>query len=495
MPPSPRVLIVGAGMSGLCLAIQLKRAGFDSFTIIEKSHQVGGTWHENSYPNSGCDVPSYLYSFSFAPKYDWTLKYARQPEIFQYFRDCADKFGINSHIRFSVAVESARFDENRSVWVVNLSDGETLEAEFFVSAVGQLNRPKIPDFPGLDRFQGAKWHSANWNHNFDLKGKRVAVVGNGASAVQFVPTLAEQAERTFVYQRSPNWIQRFNNYRYSEFSKRLFRAMPWTAKMHRIWIFAMNEWRIRAIVDPWIANPIYHMWIKWRMGGRIRKDLRPKLIPNYTPGCKRILLSNDFLETLQRPDVEVITDPITGFTADSIETTAGSTKIDAVIFATGFESLDFLQPMEIQGRDGVTLNAAWRERPKTLLGLATPGFPNLFMLYGPNTNLGHNSIIYMVESQVDYIIKCLRHMQANGLGEIEVTPEAVEKFDRKLQRKLRRTVWAGECTSWYKKADGSITNNWYGAALEYRWATRKPNFSQFKLKPSVRETQAELVSG
>lgn len=495
MPTNPRVLIVGAGMSGLCLAIQLKRAGIASFTIIEKSDRVGGTWFENSYPNSGCDVPSYLYSFSFAPKYDWTMKYARQPEILQYFQNCADRFGISEHIRFGTSVESARFDEESSLWHVTTSDGAIHQAEFFVSAVGQLNRPKVPDFPGLESFQGAKWHSARWNHAYDLRGKRVAVIGNGASAVQFVPTVAKQAERTFVYQRSPSWIQRFNNYRYSEFSKKLFQALPWTAKLHRMWIFAMCEWRIRAIVDPWVANPIYHAWIKWRMGRRIRKEMRPKLIPNYTPGCKRILLSNDFLETLQRDDVELISDPIERFNEHAIETPAGSTTVDAVIFATGFESLDFLQPMEIIGRGGEPLDAAWKERPKTLLGMVTPGFPNMFLLYGPNTNLGHNSIIYMVESQVQYILQCMRHMQSNGMGEIEVTPEAVAKFDLRVQKKLRGTVWAGNCTSWYKKADGSITNNWYGAALEYRWATRKPNFSQFVLKPAVRAAQAELVSG
>ncbi len=495
MPQSPRVIIVGAGMSGLCLAIQLKRAGIESFTVLEKSNHVGGTWFENSYPNSGCDVPSYLYSFSFAPKHDWSQKYARQPEILQYFRDCADKFGINQHIRFGTAVDHARFDEERSIWKVSTSDGETLEAEFFVSAVGQLNRPKIPDIPGLKEFQGTVWHSARWNQDYDLKGKRVAVVGNGASAVQFVPTVAAQAAQTFVYQRSPSWMQRFNNYRYSEFSKRLFSAMPWTAKLHRMWLFGMCEWRIRAIVDPWIANPIYHMWIHRRMGRRVSKELRPHLVPKYTPGCKRILLSNDFLEAFKKPNMKLVTEPIVSFSEDAIETAAGLTPVDAVIFATGFESLDFLQPMEILGRGGLPLDAAWKERPKTLLGMVAAGFPNMFMLYGPNTNLGHNSIIYMVECQVSYILKCIQYMQANGLGEIEVRPEAVANFDRRVQRKLRRTVWAGDCTSWYKKADGSITNNWYGAALEYRWAARKPKFSQFVLKPTVRETQTELVSG
>ncbi len=482
-------------MSGLCLAIQLKRSGIQTFTIIEKSDRVGGTWLENSYPNSGCDVPSYLYSFSFAPKLDWSMKYARQPEILQYFRDCADRFGINEHIRFGTSVTSARFDEVRSLWQVTTSDGETHEAEFFVSAVGQLNRPKIPDFPELDAFQGEKWHSAQWKHDYQLNGKRVAVVGNGASAIQFVPTVAEQAERTFVYQRSPSWIQRFNNYRYSEFSKKLFQAMPWMAKLHRMWIFIMCEWRIRAIVDPWVANPIYHAWIKWRMGRQVRKDMRPQLIPDYTPGCKRILLSNDFLKTLQRDDVELISEPIERFTADGIATAAGATPVDAVIFATGFESTEFLQPMEVFGRGGAPLDASWKERPKTLLGLVTPGFPNMFMLYGPNTNLGHNSIIYMVESQVAYILKCLRHMQSHGYGEIEVRPEAVEAFDHRVQKKLKGTVWSGNCTSWYKKADGSITNNWYGAAIEYRWAARKPKFSQFVLKPAARSIQAELISG
>ena len=262
---TPRVVIVGAGMSGLCLAIRLRREGIGSITLLEKSDEVGGTWLDNSYPNSGCDVPSFLYSFSFAPKPDWTMKYARQPEILDYFRDCADRFDVRKLVKFNTTVKSARYDEDSATWTITTNTGETLTADIFVSAVGQLNRPRIPDIEGLDQFEGTAWHSARWNHDFDLKDKTVAVIGNGASAIQFVPKLAKEVKRLHLFQRTPSWIHPLHNYRYPNWAKACFRKFPFTGKLHRLYIYLMCEWRIIAFREDSLANRIYRWWLTRKM--------------------------------------------------------------------------------------------------------------------------------------------------------------------------------------------------------------------------------------
>jgi cation diffusion facilitator CzcD-associated flavoprotein CzcO len=484
---TPRIVIVGAGMSGLCLAIRLKQAGISQITILEKSSEVGGTWLDNCYPNSGCDVPSFLYSFSFAPKHDWTMKYARQPEILEYFKECADRFEIRNLIQFNTTVQSAVYDETSATWNVTTDSGEQLTSDIFVSAVGQLNRPRTPQLEGLDQFEGDSWHSARWNHDVDLTDKTVAVIGNGASAIQFVPQIADRVRQLYLFQRTPSWIHPLHNYRYPGWAKACFNNIPLAGKAHRLWIYLMCEWRIIAFQEGSLANRIYTWWLRWQMKRLIPRDQWSTLIPDYSPGCKRILLSSDFLQTMQRDNVELVTDSATRFEKNAICTETESRDIDAVIFATGFDAIGFLQPMDIRGRNGVSLHDAWSVRPKTLLGIATPDFPNMFLLYGPNTNLGHNSIIFMVEQQVKYITRCLKHMVANNLQEIEVQKAAVDKYDSDVQKHLSTSVWAGDCSSWYKASDGTIPNNWWGSATAYRLRMRKPDLSLFNF--SSPETQ------
>jgi cation diffusion facilitator CzcD-associated flavoprotein CzcO len=480
---SPRIIIAGAGMSGLCLAIQLKRAAIRTFQVFEKSSDVGGTWLDNHYPNSGCDIPSHLYSFSFDRRHDWSQKYARQPEILRYFQSCADKFEVRPFIQFETGIEDAVFDESAKVWRVTTSDGQSHEADVFISAVGQLNRPKIPHIDGADEFQGTTWHSARWRKEIDLTGKDVAVIGNGASAIQFLPGLSQQAKSVTLFQRSPNWIHPLNNYRYPAWAKWAFRWLPFAQRLHRGWIFLLSEARFVAFGHGEnFANREYRRWLTRLMKKKAHEEIQSDVIPDYPPGCKRILLSSDYLETLNRDNVRLISAPLEKFDATGVVTEAESIPVDAAIFATGFETTGFLQPMRIVGRDGVTLEEAYQPRPKTLLGMMTAGFPNLFMLYGPNTNLGHNSIIFMVECQVNYLLKCLNAQATRKAQLIEPKPEAVEEYDRRLQEKLDATIWAGDCASWYKNAQGSIVNNWWGTATAFWRQTRKIDTTQMNFE-------------
>ena len=478
---TPRIIIASAGMSGLCLAIKLKQAGIDTFTIFEKSDDVGGTWLDNSYPNAGCDIPSFLYSFSFAPKLDWSQKYARQPEILQYFREVADRFELRPHIRFGRSIEHARFHEQTGVWSVETDDGQDHECDFFISAVGQLNRPAIPHFEGLSEFEGRSWHSARWNHNAEIVGKRIAVIGNGASSIQFLPEVCDEAASVTLFQRTPNWIHPLHNYRYPAWAHWAFHSLPLAARLHRLWIFLMCEWRFIAFANgDNLANRVCRRWLTWKANRQVPPDMRPEVIPDYPPGCKRILLSSDYFQTLQRDNVELTSEPIERFEKTGIRTADRLFDIDTVIFATGFETSAFLQPMRITGKSGQELHDEWAARPRTLFGLTTAGFPNMFMLYGPNTNLGHNSIIYMVECQVNFLVSCIRESMARKAKYLEVTESALDEYDQSLRRRLGKTVWAGDCSSWYKTEAGDITNNWWGTATAYWLRTRTPDFRHFR---------------
>lgn len=475
---SPRVAIAGAGMSGLCMGMLLKRAGLGSFTIYEKSSRVGGTWADNKYPNAGCDIPSFLYSYSFEPKHDWSQKYSRQPEILQYFNDCAEKYDIPASTRFNTTIESATYNEETKTWSIVASDGTTEEYDFFVSAVGQLNRPSMPNIEGVDDFQGTSFHSAQWDQDFDPTGKKVVCIGAGASAIQFVRELAEKAKHLTIVQRSPNWLAPLNNYRYPGWARSLFKAIPFTGKLHRLWIYALCESRFVAFRKGEPATWIYTNWLKFKLKRRLKEPLLSKLLPDYPAGCKRILLSSDFYDTIERDNVDLVTDSITKVTPTGLETTGGTIDADAIVYATGFQTSSLLTPMEVVGRDENRLADTWKQKPGAYLGMMAPGFPNFFVLYGPNTNLGHNSIIYMVECQVNYIIKCMRLAERSGCQSIEVKPEAADQFREMVQKRLKNTVWNANCTSWYKTGDGVMVNNWCGPTLEYGWRTRKPDPSK-----------------
>lgn len=475
--PFPRVTIVGAGISGICLGIQLKRAGIDSFQILEKSHEVGGTWFDNTYPGCGCDVPSILYSFSFAPKPDWSRKYTPQSEILEYLKDCVDRFNIRDHIRFGVEVKDATFDESSATWSVRTEqDDEPIESDIFVSAVGQLSRPKMPEIEGIDSFKGDVFHTARWQKGYSLEGRRFAVVGNGASAIQIVPKLAEKSKHVSVFQRSPNWIGQRHDYAYPGIAKLAFRWIPGAAKAVRCWTYLAHEWRINLYRRRGMLNQGFTFWLKYRMSRKLSPELQKKVIPGYPAGCKRVLLSNDYLESLGKENVDLISTPIKKIVPEGIETKDGVTPLDTIVMATGFDSNRFLYPMDVRGRDGADLATEWKVRPKTYLGMMAPRFPNFFMLYGPNTNLGHNSIIFMVECQVNFVMQCLKTMKKRGERTIEVNEPAVEAFDREMQGHLKQKVWNGYVTNWYTTREGHIVNNWCRSTASYWKQTRSLNF-------------------
>jgi cation diffusion facilitator CzcD-associated flavoprotein CzcO len=468
------VAIIGAGFGGLCMAIQLQKAGIQSFSLFEKEPRLGGTWRDNTYPGAACDVPSHLYSFSFETKHDWSRKFAEQGEILGYLEHCADKYRVRERIRFGVAIESARFDEETGRWSLRTSTGEQVFARALVSACGQLNRPAVPDIPGRDRFQGRQFHSARWDGGYDPTGQRVALVGTGASAIQIVPRVAAQASRLTVFQRTPPWILLKPDRAYARWEQALLARLPWLQRLHRWLIYWRFESRFLAFrKDSWLNRAAQRLALRHLEKCVADPRLRAALTPDYPAGCKRVLISDDYYQALGRDNVELVTQPIAEIVPDGVITGAGvHHAVDAIVYGTGFQSTDFLAPMRIVGRDGRELNQAWREGAEAFLGISVPGFPNLFILYGPNTNLAHNSIIFMLEAQVRYVMGCLRALRDRGLRWMDLRAERLARYRDELRTRLPRVVWDAGCTSWYKTASGRNTNNWPGFTFEYWRRTR-----------------------
>ena len=477
------VAILGAGAAGLCMAIKLQKAGIDNFTVLEKGPSVGGTWRDNTYPGSGCDVPSMLYSYSFEPKADWSRKFAGQAEIVDYFEGVARKYRLTPHIRFNTEVTEARFDEAAGLWRIRTAAGEEFSANVLVSGVGQLNRPAFPKIDGLDLFKGAQFHSARWDHSVDLAGKNIAVIGNGASAIQFVPEIAPKVGKLTIFQRTPNWCVPKPDRPFTEREKKLFRSMPWLVRAQRWLTWLMLERNFLAFTQGIFFGKLFERASKKELEAHISDpELRKKLTPGYPAGCKRILLTNDWFPTLARPNVHVETSHIARISENAVVTEDGvSHPADVVILATGFESTDFLAPMKIVGRGNADLNDVWAAGAEAHRGVAVAGFPNFFMLYGPNTNLGHNSIIFMIECQANYIAQCVQALQNGKLRYIDVRKEAMAEFNAALQKDMQKTVWAAGCASWYKTADGKVTNNWSSFTARYWWEMRHPDFAEYAL--------------
>lgn len=483
---APRVAIIGAGFGGLCMAIQLERAGIRSYTVFEKADGLGGTWRDNSYPGAGCDIPSHLYSYSFEKYASWTRRYPEQPEILGYLEHCADKYDVRRKIRFRTEVRRAVFDGSQ--WQVTTSppDGEAERTEAYdvvVLGVGQLNRPRLPDIPGMPDFEGVSFHSARWNHDHDLAGRRVAVIGNGSSAAQFIPRVAEQAERLYVFQRTPNWVIPKPDATFGPLARLAFRFVPGLQRAYREWIYRYAETTLYpALAQGWSVD-----LLKKRALGHLRDqvpdpELRAKLTPDYPPGCKRVVIDSAFYPALTRPNVDVVTDKITRIAPKGIETTEGLRAVDTIVYATGFRSTEFLTPMEIAGRGGRSLRVQWAGGAEAYLGISVPNFPNMFLLYGPNTNLGHNSIVFMIECQVNHIMACLPHLSERG--PIEVRPEVMAAWSRRLDAAMERMVWGAGCQSWYKTADGRVTNNWPGRTTLYRRLTARPPLDAYRPVPA-----------
>lgn len=474
---SPTVTIVGAGMSGLGLGMQLARAGCRSFTIVEQSAGVGGTWRDNTYPGSGCDVPSHLYSFSFAPKRDWSRRFAEQAEILGYAEHCVEAFGLAPHLRLRTTVEDARFDEETGTWSVTVVDDrghrETLRSDVVVFACGQLNQPFVPDLPGLDRFDGPQWHSARWDHDVDLTGKRVAVVGCGASAIQFVPPVAEVAAQTTVFQRTVNYVAPKSDRAYGPAQRWLFGHLRAYELTYRWWIYWSLEARWFAFrQNSWAGRSLRSIMVKGIRAGVVSDRLPDDVVvPDYPVGCRRILISNDWYPAIMRPDVHVVGEAIDHVEPDGVVTVDGTRhSADVLVFGTGFRATDFLRHIPITGRGGRTLGAAWQGGAHAYLGVAVADFPNCFLLYGPNTNLGHNSILFMVERQLNLVLQSLAALTEQSTT-IEVSDEAYGADDARIQDQMRSTPWVAACHSWYKTATGRVTNNWPTWTVRYWYDT------------------------
>ncbi|OBF17508.1 4-hydroxyacetophenone monooxygenase [Mycobacterium kubicae] len=468
------VTIIGAGFGGICMAIKLRRAGIP-FTILEKGDRVGGVWRDNTYPGAACDVPSHLYSYSFEPSHDWSRKYGTQPEIQSYIEYCARKYGIIDHVRFGQEVTRASFDESAAQWTLETADGGTVNSAFLVAATGQLSLPADPQFPGMERFTGHAFHSARWDHDYDLRGKRVAVVGTGASAIQFVPEVARQAQQMYVLQRSAPYVLPKPDRRYTPLEKYLYRHFTGSLVASRTRQYVYHEARVIPLTKGVGIKALERGWERYLRSQVSDEALRAKLRPDYPIGCKRVLLSNDWYAALSRPNVEVIAAGLTEVRPGSIVAAdASECDVDTIIFGTGFAANDFLAPMTIVGRDGRRLHDVWQERggAEAFKGIAVSGFPNLFILYGPNTNLGHNSIIYMLESQADYVLEAIRHAATHGARWLDVRPAAHDEYNDDLQRSLKKTVWQRGCDSWYVTEAGKNTNNWPSFTFDYRRQTR-----------------------
>lgn len=482
-PGSPlHVLIIGAGFGGLGLAIQLQKAGISDFLIVEKASEVGGTWRDNQYPGAACDVPAHLYSFSFELKADWSRKFAPQAEIFAYLKHCADKYGLRQYIRFNSEVTGAEFDQEAGLWRVSLRDGASYSAQALVSACGQLNRPAYPQLPGLEQFQGELFHSARWQHDYDLSGKRIAVIGTGASAIQFVPEIVPQVQRLYLFQRSAAYVIAKPDRPYGAWERALLRRWPWLLRLDRGLKYMQHESRVLAFFTFPLLMQVLRLRFRLHLARGIKDaGLRRQLTPDYPPGCKRILISNDYYPALARPHVQVINSGIREVTANSVVTADGREyAVDAIICGTGFTSTDFLAPMQIKGLGGRELNQVWRNGAEAYKGVSVNGFPNLFMLYGPNTNLAHNSIVYMLESQFPYVLGCLQALREQGLRYLDVKPQVQQAYNQQVQQAVHQSVWAQGCTSWYKTAAGKNTNNWPGFTFIYRQHTRRPELSDYE---------------
>ena len=478
------VLIIGAGFAGICTAIKLRAAGYTDFRIVEKHRSLGGTWYANTYPGATCDVPSHFYSFSFAPNPNWSRLYSPQPEILAYIEDCADKYGVRPHIDFETEVSRLSFDEKGGFWTVEFNDRPPVQARFVVNGMGGLHVPLWPDIAGLDQFQGPVMHTAQWNHDFDPAGKRIAVIGSAASAIQVVPRLAKVADRIDLYQRTPNYIAPRGDFAYSDRQKRLFNRFPVWQRLYRRVIMQRMDW----LLYPLVHSPGRRAFLADRIGkylGKVIKDpeLRARLEPDYELGCKRILVSDDFYPSLNRKNVDVITEGIGHVSDSGIHSKAGQDRqVDAIILATGFDIQSQFTAVETTGANGRRLDQVWRDKVEAYRGIMISGFPNLFLVTGPNSGVGTTSVVFMIEQAVGWIIKAIS-MVPDG-ATLDVRPEAQSAYNRALHADLDTTVWATSCSSWYKRPDGRIETLYPGSAAAYARDMRRPKKADLVVRPA-----------
>lgn len=508
-----RIAIVGAGFSGLGAAIRLKQAGIEDFVVLERTGDVGGTWNVNTYPGCQCDIPSHLYSFSFAPNPGWTRTYSLQPEIWEYLRRVSREHRVHPHIRFHCEVAAARWDEREQLWRIATGtaaegtsdtqaaseEGEPrtreITAEILIAGPGPLAEPKLPEIEGIDSFAGTIFHSAQWDHEHSLLGKRVGVIGTGASSIQFVPHIQPEVARLHLFQRTPPWVVPHRDRRTTGAERLLYRAFPPAQRLVRALVYASRELFVLTLMHPRQGSLAERAGLRHLREQIPDPQLRERLTPRYRIGCKRTLISNDYYPALQRPNVELVTDAIAAVTPRGILTADGAEReLDTIILGTGFHVTDMPVAQWVHGRDGRALEEIWRGSPQAYLGTTVAGFPNLFLLVGPNTGLGHNSIVFMIESQLNYLMDCLAHLDRTGARSFEVRAQAQERFNEEIQGRLQGSVWtSGGCVSWYLDEHGRNSTIWPGSTWPYRRRTRRFDPDRYELRRRPARKRIELA--
>jgi cation diffusion facilitator CzcD-associated flavoprotein CzcO len=484
------IAIIGSGFAGIGAAIRLQQAGFHDYLVLERADDVGGTWRDNSYPGCACDVPSHLYSFSFAPNPDWSHSFSPQPEIWAYLRRVADEHGVTRRTRFGAEVMDAAWNEERGHWELETTNGD-LTARVLIAGFGGLAEPRLPDVPGIRDFPGEIFHSARWNHDHDLTGERVAVIGTGASAIQFVPQIQPRVKELHLFQRTPPWVMPRMDRELTHVEHWLFRHLPFTQRLARAGIY----WSRESLVIGLAGQPrllkgmqlLAKRFIRRSIGDR---ELRRKVTPDYTIGCKRILVSNDYLPSLDKPNVELVTAGLSEVRGNVVVGADGTEReVDTIILGTGFYVTDSPMAARVRGADGRSLAEHWEGSMQAHRGTTVAGFPNYFHLVGPNTGLGHNSIVFMIESQLNYVVDALRTMQREGAHSAVVAPVAAARYNAAVQRAMEGTVWtAGGCASWYIDSQGRNTTLWPGFTFKFRELTKQFDREHYELRPApVRE--------
>lgn len=515
MKPSVRIAIIGTGFSGLGMGIKLKEAGYNDFVILEQGDDIGGTWHENHYPGCACDIESALYSFSFEQNPNWTRMYAQQDEIKAYLKYCAEKHGLTDHIRLNTHVAGARFDERRRRWNVEtcsapalwsymqdkgmtardrldrsdeaLPEMQSFQADIVVSGMGLLSIPAYPAIAGLENFKGKQFHSQNWDHDYDFSGKRVAVIGTGASAIQFVPEVAKQAAHLDLYQRTPPWVVPKPDRAIRPLERALFKRFPQLLNAFRQYIYwAREAWILGFVVNPRILK-IGELRARRFIRNQIKDPvLRKKVTPDFHFGCKRILISNNFYSALAEDHVDVLTNGVREVRQNAIVDRNGEERpVDCIIYGTGFKAQEPIPSGMVYGRAGQDLLDAWKDGAEAYKGTAIAGFPNFFILMGPNTGLGHSSMIYMIESQIQYVLDALKEMERNSWQSVEVRKSSQSQYNASIHAKLGDSVWQTGCKSWYMNENGKNTALWPGFTWKFRQQTRRFDAGQYWCEPEA----------
>jgi len=481
-PPKVDIVVVGTGFAGVCMGIQLLKNDFTDFVILERYKDAGGTWRDNTYPGAACDVHSHLYSFSFEPNPNWSRMFSDHKEIYDYTWHCIRKYGLEKYIRYEKSILGGDYDATKAEWTINLTDGTTQKCNKWMNGMGPLNRPVFPNLEGFNDFKGAHFHSSEWNHDYDISGKKVAVVGTGASAVQIVPNIIDKVKELTLFQRTAAWIIHKPDRKMTKVEKWLFKHIPFIQKLYRWRVYWQNEMTaIILVYRPKLTKYVQKLGEMQLKRGIKNPELRQKLTPSYSIGCKRILPSNYFYPALEKENAHLHVEGIERITEKGILDKNGKeTEVDCIIYATGFEAADFPSWFKVSGDKGQQLIDVWKDGPEAYLGSTVSGFPNMFMLIGPNTGLGHTSMTIMIEASVQYAISCLKAMKEKNAKSMDVKTEVQASFNKTIQKKLAKTVWmTGGCKSWYVAKTGKNTSLWPGFTFTFINRTKTVNASEY----------------